>query len=401
MKSAKQVEEFVREWFNLFGFDYQEMVGTEEVEVGDDDEIEIVDAPLVVNNELVTENVKRAAEAFGVDSEDLVNMDGDLLRKQLQRFRFFDLIREFEAAYEAAFYEPGYETARLIHAIFQDTPNKLKEYPSRYDYKDVKKRLLALLKQYNKSLPGSYHENATLVDLTYSTCTFCHFKQIDELCLEFLNMVDREEMLFTKALDTDLSPAEISEYNLIASIIGLKDACMPTGYNLYYSTLIKRREVYRNEEIHDFFFLTALSKYHFFHPYRCAEFAENRELVQRFSSLYPRMKTEMREFSRDVSKFRCVFHWSDEDLRAPDDSAIDAFIDGKISGAEVMKTAGWVEVYVPKTEQELDGDMKYAEMLHAHSGPESLGGVKNAKYPQNREFDARRLQARIEADLGR
>lgn len=113
------------------------------------------------------------------------------------------------------------------------------------------------------------------------------------------------------------------------------------------------------------------------------------------------MKAEMRQFARDVSKFRCVFHWSDEKLKSPDESSVDDYLGGKISGADMMRTAGWVEVYVPKTEQELNGDMKYAEMLQKHSGPESLGGVKNSMHPYNRSFDARRLQARIAADHGR
>jgi len=401
MKSPKKIEAFIREWLDLFGFAYDEVIGVEDLDSDDDFSVEIVDAPMVVNNQLVTENLAKAAEAFGVKQDDLVNMDDTALRTQLQKYKYFDLLKAFEMAYTATFYAPGYEQTRLIKAIFGENLDAMKHYPSRYDYKDIERRLVELLKEYDKSLPGSFHEGAEITQLSISTGNFCHFKQINELCQEFLAMVEREEHLFFKALDEELQEEEIHEYNLIASTIGLKDALMPSRDNLYYSTLRKRREVYKSEGRSDFFEYVSLSKFRFFHPYRCAEFVEDRELVQRFATIYPRMKQEMREFARDAAKFKCCFRWSDDESTKPTDEDIEAFVDGKSSKEDIMKASGWVEVYVPKTEDELAGDMKYADMLHVASGPESLGGIQNSKYPDRIAFDPNRLTARFAADRRR
>ena len=394
MRKGQKIEKFIKTWFGLFGFDFREIVGFAETE-----ESEYVDAPIACGDGVILENVEKAAEAFGVSIDDVLNMNGAALRCQLDRYPIFDLLREYDLAHHAAFYAQGYETARLLDAIFRDDFSVSDAYPSKFDFDGVPARLIALLKQYDKALPGTYHVGATIKEIQISTQWFCHYSKINELCRSFISMVERAEALFFKALDTDLSEQEISEYNLIVSTIGLKDAVLWTSGNLYYRTLVRRRKVYKEENHTDFFSYVLLAKSRFFHPYRCAEFVSDRELVQRFVSFYPHMKAAMRIHARDVENYKCTFRWSDEPPRAPSDDAIYAYLNGKISSEELDEETGLVITFVPKTADELGEDRENAAQLRILSGPEALGGVANTPFPGPTTAISRMI-TRLNADWG-
>ena len=393
MKKAQELEQFIKTWFELFGFNYREIVGSEEVA-----EFEFVDAPIADNDSIFLENVEKAAEAFGVSTDTLINMNSNILRVQFEKFPYFDLLKDFDLAYQAAFYEPGYKEARLVDEIFRDNFQISDNFPSKFDFDGVIARLKELLIQYDSVFPGAYHTGASMNDLRITTSWFCHFDKINELCNSFLSMVDRAKALFFTALDHDLTAEEISEYNLIVSAVGLKDAVMVGSGNLYYSTLAKRRNVYKSENHKDFFSYVRLSRSRFFNPYRCAEFVTDRELVQQFTSIYPHMKAKMRQYARDVENYRCIFRWSDEPERKPSNEMIEAYCDGKISGEELSKSTGLVVVYVPKESDELGSDQAATKQLQIFSGPETLGGVANADFPYSVGIDLPRMTARLEAD---
>lgn len=393
MRKAQELEQFIKTWFDLYGFNYREIVGSVEVA-----EFEFVDAPIADGDSIFLENVEKAAEAFGVSVDDLVSMKSDVLRAQFEKYPYFDLLRDFNLAYQAAFYIPGYKEARLVDAIFRDDFKTSDNLSPKFDFDGVIVRLNDLLKQYDSVFPGSYHAGASMRDLRISTRCFCHFDKINVLCSSFLAMVDRAKALFFKALDCDLTATEVCEYNLIVSAIGLRDAVMVGRGNLYYSTLVKRRDVYKSENFTDFFSYVRLSRSRFINPYRCAEFVADRELVQKFTTIYPHMKAEMRQYARDVENYRCIFRWSDEPEREPSDEILEAYCNGKISGEELSEATGLVVVYVPKDGDELGMDQAAAKQLQVFAGPVTLGGVANADFPYSVGVDLPRITARLNAD---
>lgn len=393
MNTAKQIEAFTRDWFDLFGFNYREIVGVEEHDNG-----RLDDAPLAIGDDLCMENIVKAADALGVPPDVLISMDRLTLRKQRDKYRFFNLACDLEIEYKATYYAPGYKIVRLMDTIFRKDNYELSDqYTQRYDRQDIEKRLIELLRRYDINFPGTFHSDAKITNLQIFTLNFCHFKDIGVMCREFLDMVDRLKLLFFKALRTGLTIEEINEYNLLVTITGLKDAVTPKRY-LYYRILAKRKEVYLAEASNDFFTYVRLSRERFFYPYRCAEFVENKDLVQRFASIYPHMKHEMREFALGVAKFNCTFMWSDAKpvfLSPEVEPELDADF-GPISVEERAKEI--TQVYVPKTATELNGDEKYAELLRVLSGPESLGGVKMPGFPYSPQLEPARIMARLTAD---
>ena len=123
-------------------------------------------------------------------------------------------------------------------------------------------------------------------------------------------MVKRENELFQAALTNELSENEISEFNRLASVLELEDRYDPDQY-LYYDRLVKYRGVYQAEGVVEIGDTVRLSPFGSFAPYRCAEFLDDIETVQKFVNLYPSMKKDMREFAMAVSKFQFRFKWSD------------------------------------------------------------------------------------------
>ena len=395
MTNAQQIEQFIRDEFDIFGFNYRDIIGVEET----DDE-QFADAPIAIGNELDMINVEKAAEALGVTSDLLIAMDSNALRTQREKYPFFDFGNGLELEYRSTFFAPGYKTARLMDAIFRDDFKASDQYPVRYDRKDVEHRLEELLLRYNETLPGTYHYGAKITNLQISTRNFCHYQHIKDMCWQFLDIVDRVRELFFKALDGELTQEEINEYNISVTITGLTDAVLPTRGYLYYSVLRKRRHVYKSEHFDDFFSYARLSRHRFFYPYRCVEFVKDRELVQRFTSIYPHMKQAMREYALDVTKFKCFFVWSDAKpvVFSPEEKNLMELEFGKLPLDNRAKEP--TEVYVPKTNEELNGDEDVAELLRVLSGPETLGGVKAAGFSYALKIDPTRITARLYADRG-
>lgn len=395
MTKAQRIEKFIRDEFDVFGFNYRHIIGVEESEDG-----QFVDAPIAFGTDLNMKNVEKAAEALGVTPDALISMDSNAFRTQREKYPFFDLEKGLELEYRSTFFAPGYKAARLIDAIFRDDFKVSDQYPARYDRKDVERRLKELLLRYDETLPGTYHHDAEITNLQICTLNFCHYQHITDMCWQFLNILDHSKELFFKALDSELTQEEINEYNISVSIIGLVDVVLPTKGYLYYSVLRRRRDLYKSENSNDFFSYVRLSRKRFFYPYRCVEFVKDKELVQRFTSIYPHMKQEMREYALDVAKFRCSFVWSDAKpvVFSPEEERLMELEFGTLPLENRAKES--TEVYVPKTSDELNGDEDVAEMLRVLSGPEALGGVKNAPFPYTLKLDPVRMMAWLKVDRG-
>lgn len=366
MKNAEKVKSFIRSVFEVYGLDYSQYFS--DYTAADDEKVVL---PMVTDDELDMAMVHRAAEILGEDVEDLLSANSKKAAKWQNRFPYISLRNFFEYACRRSYYEKNYDTLRLMEAIWDiDIPNK----PMRYDYKDVTRRMHALLKEYDQVAPGTYHEGANCDHLQINTTTFCHFAELEQMMGSFFAMVERSSVLFFKALEQGLSTEEIKEYNIIVSVLGIQDRCIPQKGELHYSMLRKLAPVYKAEQQTDFFDYVMLDPAKCVAPWRCAEFIQNRDMVQAYANIIPGAKKAMREFAFLATQFHCRFAWSDTD-------------------------DGWepTSIYVPKTANELGKDAICADILNQLAGPATKGGITVSAGLREKPLDISKMAARIHA----
>lgn len=393
MRNAIKIESFIRSVFEAYGLNYGQYFS---VYTEDDEKVEI---PMVIDGELDMVMVHRAAEILGENVEDLLSMDCEVVAKWQNRFSFISQKQAFEYACNRSYYGNDYDTLRLMEVIWDvEYPNK----PQKYDYKSVTERLKALLKEYDKVAPGTYHEGANIKHLYINTATFCHFPEMKQMMSSFFEMVDRAKELFFKALEEDLCASEINEYNIIASILGIQDRCVPQKGDLHYSMLRKLAPVYKAEQQADFFDYIMLDPAKDVAPWRCVEFVQNREMVQTYANILPGTKKAMREYALLATQFHCSFAWTDAAplTYAPaSDNEIEEI--GRMAQfVRLYEAYGGLEptsIYVPKTAEELGADVSYADMLKQLTGPVARGGVAIPAEPRGRLLDIPKMISRVNA----
>ena len=365
MKNAEKVESFIRSVFEVYGLDYSQYFSTYTT---DDEKVEL---PMVMDGKLDISMVHRAAEILGENVEDLLSMNSKKTAKWQIRFPYIDQKQSFEYACSRSYYGKNYDTLRLMEAIWDiDIPNK----PMRYDYKDVTRRMHALLKEYDKVAPGTYHEDAHCDHLQINTTSFCHFTELEQMMTSFFEMVERARVLFFTALEQDLSAEEIKEYNIIVSVLGIQDRYIPQKGELHYSKLCKLASVYKAEQQVDFFDYVMLDPAKDVAPWRCAEFIQNRDIVQAYANIAPGAKKAMREFAFLATQFHCRFAWSDSN-----------------DGLEPNS------IYVPKTADEIGDDAACADILNQLIGPAAKGGITVSARLRKNPVDVQKMMSRISA----
>jgi len=215
MGKSQSIEKFVRQAFDLYLLDYKEFF-----HFVDDETCEVYELPLVVKGNLEVPLVTRAAKILGVPPYALMKMDETEIWKWHDKFDYFGLREAFNLAENFNYLHEcdGYQ--RCMVAIWGEKDGPLK--PTRYDETDVFRRLEKQLKEYDKSLPGTYHPGASIKGCMY-VVNFFHYEEIERLVHSYLTMVDRTKELFFKAWDEDLNCDEISEYNFLVSVLGIQD----------------------------------------------------------------------------------------------------------------------------------------------------------------------------------
>lgn len=369
MTKAEKIEGFIRESFEMYGLDYEEFANSSvSMEKVPEEFRKIKDG---LNMYAVTE----AAKVLGVSPEDLLNMDDVAVTKWYKKYPYFFHITGFNYAYKRSFHDDNYDHLRMFEVLFEKpcTP----KHPTRYDYDDVRKRLDSLLKEIDKVVPGTYHKNAEMTGIRVYTENFCHYEEITTLVESYIAMVNRAKELFFKAWETELNVEEVREYNILVSSLRIEDQECGSHYGyLYYDLLKKLIPVYREECYNDFFSYVRFNRHHTFQPWVCAEFALDKDLVQKFVEVSPNAKINMRRFAMMTSKFQCIFTWSDAEKWDMQNNIED--IDWAIKNLDLLRKNGCrelTEIYVPKTSEEMKGDDRFAEMLKVLSGPVKLGGV--------------------------
>lgn len=378
MTHAQEIENFVRSSFDQYGIPYTSILGVQEFDDG-----HFEDTPIAFGDNIIMENVEKSAIALGVSKEAILNMDDGVVDAWIKRFPYFVSAYKYKIFREAAKFSKDDEPIFLLQS-FLGNRNSIseKDFSVKYDVAKIKRRLIGLLKSYDKEMPGAYHEGAEITNLRVRTATICHFPSGREMFSQYADMIDTFLSLFYKAFDADLLPSEISEYNFLSSVLGVYDISYPKSKgNLYYDMLKKFIPIYKQEGYSEWYYYINFSLSHTLSPYGCAEFLDDKNLVKRFCDFYPEMKKEMRKFSLLLSKFECEFVWSDaKPIMLSEEEEL-----------EMQKTEFYVPiseraleptlVYVDKTKSELSDDVKYFDILHTLSGPEKYGGIAISSIP--------------------
>ena len=387
MYENERVEEFIREAMALYDLSYSEFFG------GISDDGEFIEKRIVEDGIINNELLEKAAQILGADKQELISIDEDAIDRWYKKYPFFRCKHEFEEVYERSFMKKDRKGRIAV------TVNSLIErYQERYDMDDVMRRLVMQLQEIDTVMPGTYHKNAEPTDITIYYSNFCHYREMETLLSSFFQMFETFEKLFYTALNCDLRSDQVLEYNFLVSVLGIMDIAYSRGY-LYYDRLVKCKELFKKEKHENIFDYIRLATNRDFAPWRCAEFVNDSELVQKYVYLFPVAKSEMREFAINVLKFKCDFVWSDAKpmMYSPEDEAAIKEID-ELLGQEPLaieeRAKERTVVYVDKNKKELQKDERYAKKLKKLSSPTRMGGVK-APQRITHCYDINRINARI------
>jgi hypothetical protein len=212
----------------------------------------------------------------------------------------------------------------------------------------------------------------------------------------FFKMVNRGKELFFKALEQELTEAEICEYNLIVSYTGIRDKHFNL-HGLYYRYLVKFRQLYLAEEGKDFFDYVVLSKDIPFQPWKFAEIIADRTRMEQYLSYVPRARMLMYMFAIEGTRFECSFTWSDAEPMDEEErwefaqtyTSIWARLDEDYEGKKPTV------VYIPKDDGELGEDGPYFEILRNMAGIPQEGGIPVLVQGKSEEADIRKMIARV------
>lgn len=372
MTKAQRIEEYIKDCFEVFHLNYKEYYYYE-FEEGNPEEILWADD----KGKISISAVEHASEVLGISVENILACNDDARRKWLRKYPFFWCMPGYEYSYEKSFYAPGFENLRLIERIFDSDLHE--QYPVRFDYDDVVKRMIEKLKLQDRVEPGSFHEGASIQQLQITTENFCSFDRIEEMTISFIEMIKTATRLFLKALREELCAEEVEEYNLLVSVLGLRDRYYTRGY-LYYNQLLKVKEFYCDLNEETFSSVIVFKRALNFKPWRYSEFICNKDLVQDYLNVMPQAKAIMREYAMEVSRFRCVFIWSDAKpiTFSPEEEKMLSDFNEVIGEEDIPVEQRAKErsfVNIDKTSEELNGEEKTAEKIIGYCRPVKLGGL--------------------------
>lgn len=406
MKSKEQVTQYIRDYFDRYELnDYDFFVSSEVDEYG---RSEIIDIPLFPFDEMDTETLSRISLYAGLSTEEILNCDEKAATRYLQKYPFVHLFKAYKKRCEwYSHYKTKFPTVEelLMNAIF--TENLGYPVEMRYDYADIKARLIEKLKEIDAVMPGIYHEEAEITELMLRTDMFLSFPDCGKMLRSFIDMVNRLKELFFKALQAELSEDEINEFNFLGSMLYASDVTA-RSLAMNYDILRKCRKVYIEENLTDFFSYVKIHGFIESEPWRCKEFFDDSALVDEFINIFPQAKRMMREFAMRVSKFECIFVWSDAKpvMYSPEEEAELDEIDDMMGYKHLpyeQRAKEQTRIYIEKTSEEMFGWEEYVKRVEDAAAPPAKGGLTLPK----REVDLsdvnnniQRMKRRVEAKHG-
>lgn len=248
---------------------------------------------------------------IGLTVDEIKKTDEKALKRYVEKYPFFFYYLNYRAeSINQGLYNDGLNTpARILKRIFGQQCNFEGE-KRKYRVSDIKKRLISDLKRYDQVMPGTYHQGATIENLEISTApSVISFPDIAPMLSSFFDMVETAKNAFFKALKTDLPQEEILEYNFLVNALQLKNSVSP--HYLNYKYIMENREQLLNENFQDFFCYAKVDALIETAPWKCKQFFDDPSLVDKFFDVFQDAKRKMFQYYMDVSRFFCVFTWSD------------------------------------------------------------------------------------------
>lgn len=362
VKTKQEITQYVKRFCKKYSLSYSDFFY-------EYDEFDMRQAAPVFGKESIESKLPVISEYFGLTDEEILTTSEEGLDKWYKKYSFFYHLPKFTAAYKMSRLgnDEDVAMAHLLNAIWGEHSCK---YPTRYNKSDIKERVVAKLKELDTIMPGTYHDNAEMLDFTVETENFCSYPQIGEMIYSLLQMIYRAKELFFKAKDRDLTENETFEYNFLVSVLGIKDVA--SNKYLYYRNVVALRNVYIEEGYKDFYSYVRLMNYKELNPWRAKEFLDDKSLMQAYLNEYAEEYWTWKEQSKKIAKFVCSFVWSDAPImREPDFGiSIPELDDDSNDGIPEMTT-----IYLDKTNEEMRSDKELAEKLLACFGCKSNGGL--------------------------
>lgn len=350
--------------------------------------------PWVIDGSLNMELVEYASDILGVTKKELLEMRRSVMKRWSRKYPLVKYWEGMRRSVNESYLRNPTPEERLLAAVYNFTEKDI--YVTRYDLKKLEERAMEALTALEAKKPGSIHPGEKIENFYADTVYICRYPHITEMVDSFFKMVNRGKELFFKALEQELTEAEICEYNLIVSYTGIRDKHFNL-HGLYYRYLVKFRQLYLTEKGKDFFEYVVLSKDIPFQPWKFAEIIADQVRMEQYLSYVPRAKILMSMFAIEGTRFECSFTWSDaermdEEKRwefAQTYTSIWARLDEDYEGKKPTV------VYIPKDDRELGEDGPYFEMLKSMAGAPQEGGIHVAAHSESEESDVKKMIARV------
>ena len=368
LNNKDQITEYVERVFELYGINKYDFFYTYDDDTDQDVIISLFDDSI----ETEEETLNRISIFLGLSKREIVSMDKRAALRYWIKYPFFSLYNSFldkwiwNARYKS---EQPSTMEQLLHALFDSNI----EVEERYNLDSIRQRLIEKLKQLSKLDSDYYMEGRRLKILHFQTAEFFSFPDCPKMIRSYIDMVNRVQELFYKAIKRDLSLVEMHEYNFLVAYLDVRDLIIP-GKRLFYHNVVDLRYAYKTEGYKEFW---SYAKIHaplsIEQPWRCLEFFNDMSLVQQYVGLFPAAKESIRKFSLLIKNFSFTVRWEKTQSEL-DDEFVQAYIDDEDYDPRDHQFPP-IHLYVEKTNEELAGYEIPLNRLRKAASPPSMGGL--------------------------
>ena len=294
--------------------------------------------------------LEKAAEIIGTDIKSIISLNFDVLSKYYDKYSYFE------------FYP------KALEAYNQQWVQSCDDNPRNLD--DIKREIKDITKKYDSYFPGTYHEDAEIEKPVISTRIFASFSKAEELWQSYIDMVETAQEFFSKVVfeGTVLDDNEIKEYNFLVTVLHIRDAFLKKP--LYYSSLVRLLDIYRDEGYQEFYSFAKIDLGLFteveLHPWCFEETAGNREIIQKYVNIHPviggkHTKDYLLQYVMEVKNLHCVFSWSDAQ-----------YIDWEEDNPTIKERT---DIYLPKPQHQIEKFAKTYDSISKIVAPPLQGGI--------------------------
>ncbi len=312
MPDAIELTRFVENYLCVYGID------NHNYRVEFDDETDEWFSTTFPDNVINEEIVKDMMVRTGLSREELFGMEAETIDKYSRKFPFFKLDSLFQSKYSA---ECKYTNlAKMPGLGYIGTID-------RYDVIDLRKRVIRKAMELERAMGEEDHPDAYPVGFKYSTEWIISFPQFRKLLTALFQVVNRYRELFVKAIKSGLNEEDAHEMNFLASSMDIRDV-VNQDIPLFYGNVFKLRDVYRKENLKDFFSYVKIGRMGKTKYWRCEEFLNDTALAESYIKMFPEAFAGMRQYLMRTGNISCWFYWSDD---IPDDVINAAKKDGELA----------------------------------------------------------------------